>query len=94
MEVKLYELGTLWKNPSKLHMTVLLVTIFWIGFGFTRPFIPFLPSAMLILPTRTISNHFAQNLTLFGVGGGDLEVKWDTKEKPFQLFVTYDSSPS
>ena len=35
MEVKLYELGTLWKNPSKLHMTLLLVTIFWIGFGLT-----------------------------------------------------------
>lgn len=93
MEVKLYELGTLWKNPSKLHMTSALSNNFLDRLWAHPPLHPLSSLSNADTPRRTISNHLAQNSTLFGVGGGDLEVKWDTKEKPFQLFVTYDSSP-
>lgn len=93
MEVKLYELGTLWKNPSKLHMTSALSNNFLDRLWAHPPLHPLSSLSNADTPRRTISNHFAQNSTLFGVGGGDLEVKWNTKEKPFQLFVTYDSSP-
>ena len=79
--------------PSYIWL-LLLVTINFLDRLWAHP--PLHPLSSLSnadTPRRTISNHFAQNSTLFGVGGGDLEVKWDTKEKPFQLFVTYDSSP-
>ena len=36
---------------------------------------PLSPLSRVETPRRTISNHFAQNSTLFVVGKGDLEIK-------------------
>ena len=56
MEVKLYELGTLWKNPSKLHMTSALSNNFLDRLWAHPPLHPLSSLCNAETPRRTISN--------------------------------------
>ena len=60
MEVKLYELGTLWKNPSKLHFTSALSNNFLDRLWAHPPLHPLSSLSNADTPRRTISNHFAK----------------------------------